>query len=111
MATTLPVGKQVKASVKFVDKFGNAAAVDGVPVWGSSDPSVVEVVDVAPDGLSCTIRTVGVVGSAQVAVNGDADLGEGVRNVGALVDVSVVAAEAFSAAVEVGAVEDIPATE
>lgn len=53
------------------------ARVDGVPVWASSDETVLKVTP-ADDGMSALIETVAPGGPARVTVTGDADLGEGV---------------------------------
>ena len=102
MATILKDSQEAAVAVEFVSKAGNPAIVDGVPTWGSSDPTIVEVVEVSEDGTSAKVRAVGPVGSAQVSVTGDADLGEGVRPVGATEQFDVVAGEAFSSKISVG---------
>lgn len=53
------------------------ARVDGVPVWASSDETVITVV-AAADGMSAVIDTVAP-GTARVTVTADADLGAGVE--------------------------------
>jgi hypothetical protein len=58
------------------DANGAPAAVDGAPVWTSSDETVVVAVASA-DGLTGTINSVAV-GTARVTVTADADLGSGV---------------------------------
>ena len=63
-------------SLDIRDSRGNPAAVDGAPVWGSSDDTVLSVVPAA-DGLSAEIRTVGT-GTARISGSADADLGAGV---------------------------------
>jgi hypothetical protein len=55
---------------------GNPATVDGVPVWASSDETVI-VAAAAVDGMSAVITTVAP-GTARVTVTADADLGAGV---------------------------------
>lgn len=102
MAIILTDEQQVRLSVAFTTAAGNPARVDGVPAWESSDPSVIEIVDVAADGMSCTARTVGPLGSVQVSVKADADLGAGVREVAAVDTIEVMAAEAVSASISAG---------
>lgn len=73
---------------------GNPAKLDGAPVWTSSAPEIVSL-QVAEDGLSAVATTVGPVGTSQISVMADADLDEGeFREIVALLDVEVVAAEA-----------------
>jgi len=52
------------------------ARVDGVPVWASSDETVL-LVTASADGMSASVSTVAP-GTARVTVSADADLGEGV---------------------------------
>jgi hypothetical protein len=55
----------------------------------SSDPAILEVTDNG-DGTA-KVKAVGPVGTAQVQVSADADLGEGVKTVTGVADVEVVA--------------------
>lgn len=80
-------------SIQPVSAAGNPARVDGVPQWRSSDDTVL-VVTAAEDGLSAVITTTGKLGTAQVSVTADADLGEGVKPISGVLDVEVQASEA-----------------
>ena len=53
------------------------AKVDGVPVWASSDETVL-LVTPAVDGMSAVVDTVAP-GTARITVTADADLGAGVK--------------------------------
>jgi len=76
-----PVDKgTVTAAVSFVDKFGNAAPVEGVPVW-TNDREDVAVMTVAADGMSAAFEPTGLVGAPLVTCTADADLGAGVVEV------------------------------
>lgn len=55
------------------------AKVDGVPVWASSDETVLTVA-AAADGMSAVIDTVAA-GIARITVTADADLGAGTTTV------------------------------
>lgn len=57
------------------------------PGWQSSDPTIVTVEDVAPDGLSAKVNTTGKLGQAQITVTGTAIDGRTITGIG---DVSVV---------------------
>jgi hypothetical protein len=81
------------ASIQPVDARGNPALVDGVPVWTASNPEVLSV-SISPDGMSADVAAVGPLGSGQVSVEADADLGEGVRAITGVLDVEVKAGEA-----------------
>ena len=104
MALVLTDLEKVSLSVAFTSAAGNPAVVDGVPVWGTSDESILSVV-AAEDGLSAVVTTVGPIGTAQVSVTADADLGEGIKPLVGTLDVSVVASEAVFAIVASGAPE------
>lgn len=108
MATLITVDQQINGSVAFTDRNGNPAVVDGVPAWSSSDPAVLAVTP-ADDGMSALVVPVGPLGTAQVSVRADADLGEGVREIIGTADVEVVAGEAVAAVVTFGAPEPRPA--
>ena len=96
--------QKVALSVTFTSAAGNAAPVDGVPVWASSDETIVSVV-ASEDGLSAVATAVGPVGQAQVSVTADADMGEGLVAITGLLDVSVIASEAAFAILAAGAPE------
>lgn len=74
--------------LSITDSRGRPAAVDGVPVWASSDDTVLSVVPAA-DGLSAVVASVAP-GVARVTVQADADLGAGVVTItGVSEDVNV----------------------
>jgi hypothetical protein len=76
------------ATVAFTNAAGAPAPVDGVPVWASSDETVLLVV-AADDGMSAVVSTVAT-GTARITVNADADIGDGVQGIiGASDDVVV----------------------
>lgn len=102
----LPDTKKVPLTVTFADAAGNAASVEGVPVWSSSDETIVLIADVAADGLSAFAVAVGPLGTAQVNVSADADLGEGVTTLTGVLDIQVTASAATSAIVVAGEVVD-----
>ncbi len=70
------------------DSQGRPAVVDGVPVWASSDETVLTVTATA-NGMGATIDTVAP-GTARVTVTADADLGSGVQELtGVTEDINV----------------------
>lgn len=99
--------QQVALSVAFADKAGNAATVDGAPVWSSSDETVLTVV-AAEDGLSAVATATGKLGTAQVSVSADADLGAGTTTLTGVLDVTVLVSAAVSAVVSAGAPTEKP---
>ncbi len=101
MALILTDEQKVTFSVSFVTAKGNPATVDGAPVWSVSNDTVLSVVPSA-DGLSAEVVAVGPLGSSQVSVTADADLGAGVTALVGTLDVSVVASEAASVIISAG---------
>lgn len=93
--------QKVELSIQPVDAKGNPAVVDGEPVWATSNPDVVSL-EVAEGGMSCTAVAVGPVGTAQVAVTADADLGEGVAHITGLLDLEVMAGAAVNLQISAG---------
>ncbi len=92
--TTLPDDKTASATIAYVDAKGNPAKVDGAPQWSSSDEGVFTVAQDA-DGFAATITPIGL-GTAQVRVTADADVGSGVQEIITLGDVEVVAGTAVA---------------
>lgn len=107
MIVILPDTHQFPVSISIVDAKGNPAQVEGVPVWASSDESVALVVP-ASDGLSAVVAAVGPLGTCQITVTADADLGEGVTNISGLLDVTVVASAAVGITLNPGPTEPQP---
>lgn len=67
---------------------GEPAPVEGVPVWASSDETVIRVT-AAADGMSAVVDTVAP-GTARVTVSADADVGAGTTTlVGVSEDINV----------------------
>lgn len=99
--------QQVDLTVAFLDKANNPAPVDGVPVWSSSDDTVLTVTAGA-DGLSATAVTTGKLGQAQVSVTADADLGAGTTSISGVLDVSVQAGAAVVANIAAGTPTEKP---
>lgn len=87
-------------ALTITDKGGKPAKVDGVPVWASSDATVLAVTPAA-DGMSAVVDTVAV-GTARVSVKADADMGAGVMEItGVSEDVNVTLGTAHQASMMV----------
>lgn len=69
----------LEAFFEAVDEAGAPAAVDGVPVWASSDESVVTIAPSA-DGMTAVLTPLKV-GAALIQVTVDADMTEGTRTI------------------------------
>jgi len=87
------------------DAKGNPAALDGAPVWSSSDEGVA-VVEVSTDGLNAVVKAAGLVGTAQINVTADARLNEEVVPIVGVLDVTVQAGEAVSLGIATGTPEE-----
>jgi hypothetical protein len=90
----LPNDQKVTASIQPVDAKGNPASIDGLAVWTSSSTDVASVQNVSSDSLSAEIVPGSSIGSCQINVQADADLGTGITNITGVLDVSVVADQA-----------------
>lgn len=82
-------------AIQIKDAKGNPALVDGAPVWSVTDQSLGAVV-AADDGMSAVFTPAGPLGTCQVHVSADADLGEGVKELIGDLDVNIVAGDAVS---------------
>lgn len=102
MTTLTDIQKVKIGPVTAVDAKGNPAPIEGV-TFTSSDVAIVAVVDNG-DGTA-TATAVGPLGTAQVRVDADAQIGDGVVPLTGLVDLEVVASEAVALSVAVGTPE------
>jgi hypothetical protein len=103
LAFLLQGDQKVKLSIAPVDAAGNSAPVQN-PQWLSTDPGVLTV-EPSVDGLSASAVAVGPLGTAQVQVSADADLGSGVVALTGILDVQVVAGQAVSLGILAGTPE------
>jgi hypothetical protein len=109
MAYTLPVAKQVRVQVSYVDAGGNPATIDGEVSWASSDETIAVVIVDTSNTASAVVRSGTKLGQVQITATADADLGEGTRAIITPMDVSVVAGEAVAGTITpVGEAEDAP---
>jgi hypothetical protein len=97
--------QQVQASFSVTDSQGNPALIDGTPEVVSSDESILTAI-LENDGVTVTIVPTGVLGSAQVQISADADLGAGVETISGVFDVEVVAGKAVSISLNPGTPTD-----
>lgn len=94
MAITITDSQRFTATIYAVDARGNPASLDGPVIWEVSDTALLTL-NVSADGVA-TVSATGPVGTGQLRVSADADLGEGVRTLTGILDVSVIAGEAVS---------------
>ena len=102
---TLTDTQKCALSVSFQTAAGNPAVVDGAPTWGVSDENLLEL-QVAEDGRSAVVLTKGPLGTAQVTLRADADLGEGVKEIVGILDVEVIPSQAVVAVLSAGVPEE-----
>jgi hypothetical protein len=109
MAYTLASDTQILVRVSYVDGSGNPATVDGDVVWESSDDTIAMVIPNTEDSFETTVRPGTKLGQVQISATADADLGEGVRELVTLMDVTIVAGEAVAGTIApVGDATPIP---
>ena len=97
----LKANQKLPLSIEIKDKFGNAAAVDGAPVWSLTDPAL-GALTASEDGMSAEFVPAGAVGSARVQCQVDADLGEGVKPILGELEITVLPAEAATVSISAG---------
>ena len=107
---TLAAGRAKTVSVLVTDKFGNAANVDGIPAWSSTDEAIATVTP-SDDGLACTVVSTGKMGTVQINVRLDADLGDGVRELNGMALLDVTAGQASTIALLVSEDFDVDAAD
>lgn len=90
----LPNDQKVTASIQPVDAKGNPASIDGQAQWSSSNPQIANVQNISADSLSADVIPGDQLGSCQINVQADADLGSGTQNITGVLDVTVMAGEA-----------------
>jgi len=76
----LTTAQQFAPTLSITNAHGNPAPVDGVPVWATSDATVITVT-AAADGMSAVVSSVAPGGPARVTVTADADTGAGVATI------------------------------
>ncbi len=96
--------QKVSLTIQPIDKKGKPALIDGVPVWASSDETVVTVA-ASPDGLSAVASGVAP-GTGRVVVTADGDLGTGVTDITGTLDFNVTGGGAVSVTITAGTPED-----
>lgn len=84
------VGDTILLEAEFLDSSGNPAAVDGMPVWVSSNPGILEVQGSGADATVLCLTP----GLAEVTCYADADMSAGVRNIAGRIAVNVTSREA-----------------
>ena len=92
MDITITDNQEFELEVVAVDKKGNPAKLDGEVQWSVSDGALL-----IPTILSDTrvkITAAGTLGVGQVTAVGDADLGEGMKELPGVLNVTVIAGEA-----------------
>ena len=84
---------------------GNPAKIDGAPAWAVSDPAILSIAPDPDDAKKAVVIAAGPIGTAQVSVSVDADLGPGVRTLTGTLDIEVQAAEAVNVGIVAGTPE------
>ena len=95
----LPNDHKVTASIQPVDAKGNPATIDGLASWSSSNTAIAGIANVSADSLSADILPGQELGTCQINVQADADLGSGTTAITGVLDVQVVAGQAVGFAI------------
>lgn len=94
--------EEVDLTVEAQSAAGNPTTVEN-PQWSSSDATVVEVTPSDTDPTQAVARAVGPLGTAQVTLDADLELGEGVEPAQAILDIEVVGGDAAVFNISAGA--------
>ncbi len=95
----LAATKQTTLSVKFVDRKGNPAKVDGVPEWLTDNSELLSLTP-SSDGMSCECVAVGPLGTANITLTADADLGAGIVALVGTEQVNITAGDATAVTID-----------
>lgn len=106
MSLDLKRDEQSRYSVAYVDKYGDAATVDGPPHW-VADPADKVVLTPSDDGMTCLVAAAAL-GDVLLTVTADADMGDGIKTLVASDPVHIIAADATGATMTSGTVEKQP---
>lgn len=101
MLITITNEEKVQVTLAPTTAAGNAATLDGVPVWTVTAGDA--TIEVSEDGLSCMLISGAADVNSKVEVTADADLGEGVVSLTDVIDLAVVPASASQLGLQVGA--------
>lgn len=85
--------EEVDLTIEAVSAAGNPTTVES-PSWTSSDESIVQVTPSDTDPNMAVARAVGALGTATVTLTADLELGEGVEEAQAVLDIEVVGGDA-----------------
>jgi hypothetical protein len=101
----LQIDKQGKVKASIRDIKGNAAQVEGKLAWSlekddGSDASDLADLLVSEDGLECEVMPKGPLGACKIVAKGDADLGEGVKEIKGELALELKAGEASAIVIE-----------
>lgn len=104
MSKDLGDSEHATATIAPLDKAGNPATVQaGSTVFAVSDPSLVTVTPV--DDTSAVVQAIGPLGSFDLTVSADADLGDGVVTITDSLTINVVAGVAANLGLGLGVPE------
>jgi hypothetical protein len=93
----LPADQKVHCSIEPVDAKGNPAKIDGVPTWSSSNDQIATVTpepDAGSGVFTAWVVPAAQIGTCQINVSADADLGSGITTINGVLDLEVVSGQA-----------------
>ena len=89
----MKVNQNVPVTIAITDALGNAALVDGLPMWTATNPELVDI-EVAEGAMAALVKAKGVVGQTTIQVKADAKIGEGETLIVGELMIDLVALEA-----------------
>ncbi|HNA69991.1 MAG TPA: hypothetical protein PK473_03065 [Nitrosomonas sp.] len=89
----MKVNQNLPVTIAITDALGNAALVDGLPVWTATNPELVDI-EVAEGAMSALVKAKGIVGQTTIQVKADAKIGEGETLIVGELMIDLVALEA-----------------
>ena len=93
---TVTSGSRYSLAVTWEDADGQPAKVDGKTTWTSSDPAKATVTAGTGNSQIATLVSLGPTGNVQIQASADADMGDGMKPVTSVMDITIIGGEAES---------------
>lgn len=104
--TTMKTGQFVPITLEFTDDKGKIVQPDGPPQWATDNSDVLTLTP-SDDGMTCTISSTGMPGTAKVQMTADGEFGPGISTIVGTEDFTIVPRPATQVKLTVGEPQDI----
>lgn len=94
----ISIDENGELAIAIHDRAGNAAKVDGLPVWKLASEEF-GTLELSEDGMSAKFNNLGKTGEVELEVSADADKGEGVKTISAKLFLVITPGEAVEIAI------------